>query len=367
MMVNSGRIRYTSKNKLELSYMVGYEKSFECCCIVSTRKEFFMHTVIGMLHGASERYPERFYTTKKTDAGWTGRTFTQTDKESDEIAAALLDMEFSRETKATIIAEGRPEWITSEFGLLKAACISVPLSIKLSFEEIAFRVNHSESKGFFISSNTIQKLINAWPYIEKPPIIFYMDEEDKNFKRAVKELKLIKGETVFTWEGLLERGRRKLMTEPALISDIEPTIDEHDVVNICYTSGTTGNPKGIMLTHLNYWSNAHDGVELFQIEDATFSTLVILPLDHSFAHTVGTYASLLRGITLNFVDARGGSMNIVRNIPSNLTETNPTFLMTVPSLSGNFMKKIISGVAEKGKLIDGIFTAGAKAGIKING
>lgn len=326
-----------------------------------------MRTVIKMLHDAAERYPERAYTTKKTENGWKEWTFKDTDRESDQIAAALRDLKFSSGSKAAIIAEGRPEWITGEFGVLKAAGTSVPLSIKLSFEEIAFRVNHSDSKGFFISSNTIQKLISAWPYIENPPIIFYLDEEDAHFKKAVKELKLERGKTIFTWEDLLERGQRLLKEEPAMISDIEPTIDENDVVNICYTSGTTGNPKGIMLTHLNYWSNANDGVELFDIEDATFSTLIILPLDHSFAHTVGTYASLCRGITLNFVDARGGSMNIIRNIPSNLVETNPTFLMTVPSLSGNFMKKISSGVAKKGKLINGIFTAGVKAGIKING
>ncbi len=60
-------------------------------------------------------------------------------------------------------------------------------------------------------------------------------------------------------------------------------------------------------------------------------------------------------------------MNIIRNIPGNLVETNPTYLMTVPSLSGNFMKKIVSGVAKKGGLINSIFTAGVNAGIKLNG
>ncbi|MGM0431545.1 MAG: AMP-dependent synthetase/ligase [Spirochaetota bacterium] len=326
-----------------------------------------MRTVIRMLHEAADRYPNRHYTTKKIDSGWVGWTFKDTDRESDQIAAALLSLGFSHQSKASIVAEGRPEWITAEFGVVKAACISVPLSIKLSFEEIAFRVNHSGAQGFFVSSNTIGKLVSAWQYVDKPPLIFYLDEDDDNFVTACKDLNLERGKGIFTWSDLGQLGSDRLQKEPALVSDIEPTIDENDVINICYTSGTTGNPKGIMLSHLNYWANAQDGVDLFKLEDASFSTLVILPLDHSFAHTVGTYASLLRGITLNFVDARGGSKNIIRNIPGNLTETNPTFLMTVPSLTGNFMKKITAGVAKKGKLINAIFTAGVQAGIRING
>jgi long-chain acyl-CoA synthetase len=326
-----------------------------------------MRTVISLLHDAARRFPDRAYTTKKGDSGWQEFSFTDVDRHSDVIAAGLLESGFTHGDRAVIISEGRSEWITAEFGILKSGCISVPLSIKLSYDEIAFRMNHSEARGLFISSNSIAKLMQAWPHMTTPPVIFYLDDEDKNYKKALEELKLTPAKDIFIWKDLVKKGEEKLAGEPALISDLEPTIDEQDVVNICYTSGTTGNPKGIMLTHLNYYANAHDCVNLFNIEDATFSTLVILPLDHSFAHTVGTYASLVRGITLHFVDARGGSKNIIRNIPSNLVETNPTYLMTVPSLSGNFMKKIIAGVAKKGKLINAIFTKGVEAGIRING
>lgn len=326
-----------------------------------------MRTVISLLHDAARRFPDRAYTTKKGDSGWQEFSFADVDRHSDVIAAGLLEYGFTHSDRAVIISEGRPEWITAEFGVLKSGCISVPLSIKLSYDEIAFRMNHSEAKGLFISSNSIAKLLQAWPHITAAPVIFYLDDEDENYRKTLKELDLKPGEDIITWNDLVKKGEQRLAGEPALISDLEPTIDEQDVVNICYTSGTTGNPKGIMLTHLNYYANAHDCVNLFNIEDASFSTLVILPLDHSFAHTVGTYASLVRGITLHFVDARGGSKNIIRNIPSNLVETNPTYLMTVPSLSGNFMKKIIAGVAKKGKLINAIFTKGVEAGIRING
>lgn len=325
-----------------------------------------MHTVIRLLHEAAERYEQRFYTTKKTDEGWKGWSFKETDTESDVIAAALLKLGLHQASVA-ILSEGRPEWVTGEFGILKAALISVPLSIKLSFDEIAFRINHSESKAFFVSANSLGKVQDAWASMDQHPVILYFDQPDGQLERAVKHLKLERGTTIFTWEDLLTMGQQALKTEPAMISDIEPTIDENDTVNICYTSGTTGSPKGIMLTHLNYWTNARDAVALCDIPESTFETLIMLPLDHSFAHTVGLYASLLRGITLHFVDARGGSSAIIRNIPENLTETNPHFLMTVPALSGNFMKKIYAGVNKKGRLISRLFQSGVRAGIRLNG
>ncbi len=326
-----------------------------------------MRTVISMLHDAAARYPDRTYATKKSDEGWKHWSFSDIDRDSDVTAAALISLGIPQHSSAALLAEGRPEWISAEFGILKAACTSVPLSIKLTSEEFVFRLNHAEVKAFFISSNTLSKVQDAWPSVEHPPLLILLDPEHETLRKSAEAMGLVIGKDIITWDQLIEEGRKRLSKEPSLISDRESTIDEHDTVNICYTSGTTGNPKGIMLTHLNYWANAHDAVQLCNIPDRTFETLVMLPLDHSFAHTVGLYASLLRGITLHFVDARGSSMNIIRNIPKNLLETNPVYLMTVPALSGNFMKKIISGVAQKGSLINGIFTSGVRAGIRING
>lgn len=144
------------------------------------------------------------------------------------------------------------------------------------------------------------------------------------------------------------------------------SVEEDDTVTICYTSGTTGNPKGIMLTHLNYWTNCHDAVKAVPLEPG-WRTLIILPVDHSFAHTAGLYTALVCCVSLFFVDSRGGGIGTLRNIPINLLETRPHFLFTVPSLSGNLMKKIIAGVEEKGGFIEKLFKAGIRAGVAFNG
>lgn len=327
-----------------------------------------MRTIVRLLHEASLKFPNRAYATKKGDKGWIEYSYTQVDEQSDYVCAALKSSGLQSQSSFGLLAEGRPEWIIAEMGVIKHRSISVPLSIKLTPEEIAFRLTHSEAVGIIASSNTLDNIAKAFDLIEgDTPVLYYLDEKDEKLESYAKKYKWKENTHYVTWSNLIEIGKKALKKDKEIVIAIEKTIDENDTINICYTSGTTGNPKGIMLTHLNYWANSHDAVALFNIPENVFETLIVLPVDHSFAHTVGIYTSMLRGITLHFVDARGSNAAIIRNFPKNLVEVNPTFLMTVPSISGNFMKKMSQGILAKGKFLNGIFLRGLDAGIKRNG
>ena len=99
----------------------------------------------------------------------------------------------------------------------------------------------------------------------------------------------------------------------------------------------------------------------------TYRSIVILPVDHCFAHTVALYGALFKALDLYFLDTRGGITSALKNIPINLKEVKPEFLLTVPALTGNFMNKMIEGVKEKGGFIYKIFDNGLKAGCYRNG
>ncbi len=327
-----------------------------------------MRTIVSMLHEAAARFPQRAYATKKGDDGWIEYSYSMVDEQSNYVCAALAKNNVKSQSAFGLLAEGRPEWIIAEMGVIKHRSISVPLSIKLAPEEIAFRLTHSEAVGIIASSNTLDNICKSFEFMEgQIPVLYYLDEIDGRLEKYIKQYKWKEGKDFYSWSTLIELGKKALEEDPTVVEEIEKTIGEDDTINICYTSGTTGNPKGIMLTHLNYWTNSHDAVELFILPDEVFETLVVLPVDHAFAHTVGIYTSMLRGITLHFVDARGSNAAIIRNFPKNLVEVNPYYLMTVPSISGNFMKKMSQGVLAKGKFINGIFQRGLKAGIERNG
>lgn len=324
-------------------------------------------TVLRMLREAEQLYTDVPYALRKTDAGYVVTTFKDVRQKARMFASWILGKNFQKGDRAAIIAEGSPDWIIAELGILSAGMISVPLSIKLLSDEIPFRLQHSGSKFICTTHNQLEKVAQALrsSSLENVQIIYFDDDLEWGYG-VLKKLEIPKGNLISFSQALAAGYADIPDRNESILHFIEENTEENDIATISYTSGTTGNPKGIMLTHLNYWSNCHDAVQLFD-NPMYFRTLLILPVDHSFAHTVGLYTAMLCGISLYFVDSRGGGIATLRNIPVNLKESNPIFLLTVPSLSGNFMKKIIAAIEEKGGIIEKIFKHGIKAGIVWNG
>ena len=323
-------------------------------------------TILTMLNRAVEKYGDHTYLANKSDEGWDEIGFFETKEIALKIARALVKRGYSKGNPFTIISEGRSEWVISELAAIMIGGISVPLSLKLLADEIPFRVNHSESKVIFFSHITLDKVLSVKDDFDEDLLYVYLDDDMKNLDRLSVDSSLNFGENLITFKGLIEEGENAGSGVVAALDVIMEDIEEDDVITICYTSGTTSNPKGIMLTHKNYWANCLGGVEMAQLPQK-ISSLVILPIDHSFAHTVALYAAYLVGLTLYFVDARGGASTILRNIPKNLEESNPYFILTVPAITGNFMKKMKSGVMAKGGFIADMFQKGLKAGIEYHG
>ncbi len=323
-------------------------------------------TIFEMIGRAAVKYANKPYLSQKDDHGWVSTTFSQARKKSLELASALIETGILYQDKIAILSEAKTDWVIAEFGALYSGATMVPLSIKLLPEEIPFRINHSDTRLFFISENTIEKVIShidKYNYNDLKLVV--LDRPSEKITTLCKKYNYNENKLVYI-EDLYRLGKESLNRNLPKINEIENNIAKDDVVTISYTSGTTGNPKGIMLTHLNYYSNSHEAVNTFKIKD-NISTLIILPTDHSFAHTVGLYTGLVKGLSLYFVDARGGGMNALKNIPKNLVEANPHFLLTVPALTSNFINKIKEGIQAKGSFIEGIFNRGIEAAIKRNG
>lgn len=323
-------------------------------------------TVFSMLDTAVNRYANDPYLSQKGDQGWVRTSFSEAKIKATQLATAFLELGLTKESKVAILSEAKTDWIIAEFSALYAGGISVPLSIKLLPEEVPFRVNHSDASLFVISENTLEKVISQWDKYQNPSLrLIVLDKPSEKISKQCVQYGFKEHELLFI-DDLYTLGKQKLEDHKDRLVQIENNTEEDQVVTISYTSGTTGNPKGIMLTHLNYYSNSHAAVATFQIKEK-ISTLLILPTDHSFAHTVGIYTALVKGLSLHFVDARGGSVNALKNIPKNLIEAESNFLLTVPALTSNFIQKFKDGIKAKGGLIEGIFNRGVAAAVKRNG
>lgn len=315
-------------------------------------------TVLEMLKTASQEYKDKYYVFDKTDNGWVGQTFGQVDALSSHLAIGLIKEGLHPDDKVGIMSEGRGSWIVSELSILKARAVAVPLSVKLQPEEIAFRLIHSESKYLVVSKNCINKTLTIAEKLREAGVkIVYLDKPDDDLAAIRKALP-----EVLFYDELVQFGQQHFSEYATVLNERMSQVTEDDLVAISYTSGTMGNPKGIMLSHLNYWANSHDAVQYFRLENH-LRLFVILPLDHSFAHTVGIYCGLLCGLSLYFVDSRGGLRNQLKNIVPNIQEVQPEFMLSVPALMSNFMRKIQDGVAKKNKFVNWLFRVGLKNGI----
>lgn len=324
-------------------------------------------TVINMLREAAQQHHNTAYVNQKGDQGWEFKTFPQVLELSGFFAMALVEAGFKANDRIALLAEGRNDWVITEFGILRAACINVPLSIKLLPEEINFRLKHAACRAIIVSANTIEKaLLSFDATILNNFKLIFMDADIRPYISLLHNAGLSLESNVLMLSEMYATGKNAATQLPNKLNEIENQITENQVVTISYTSGTTGNPKGIMLTHLNYHANSNDAMQYFQVKEGDH-LMLILPLDHSFAHTVGIYASLVKGLSIFFVDARGGGLNALKNIPINLKEANPHFLLTVPMLTGNFMQKMKDGVAAKGGIIEKLFNAGVSIGIEMYG
>lgn len=319
-----------------------------------------------MLDSAAQNYPDAPYLSTMSDQGWVATSFSEARTRSKWLASSFIDLGIKKNDKIAILSEAKTDWIIAEFAALYSGGISVPLSIKLLPEEVPFRVNHSDSSLFVLSENTLDKVLSQWSLYENSKLKLVILDAPSPKISSICERFDFDVANLFFIDDLYEKGKGSYEQNKDQIQQTVETTEEDDVVTISYTSGTTGNPKGIMLTQLNYYSNSHAAVSTFKIKE-NISTLLILPTDHSFAHTVGIYTALVKGLSLHFVDARGGGMNALKNIPKNLVQAAPNFLLTVPALTSNFIQKFKEGIKAKGGFIEGIFNRGLEAGMERNG
>jgi long-chain acyl-CoA synthetase len=314
-----------------------------------------MKSIIQFFEESVEKFSSNVYLWEKPAEKYEGTTYGETKKQVYEFAAGLMNLGVKKGERLSLISEGRNSWVIGELGILYTGALNVPLSTKLNPEEIKFRLNHSESKMILTSSLQawkVKEIIKDCKFIEK---IIHFDTQEEYAPNEIhfNEVRKIGRE----W---LESKENTAKFE-ANFKSLTPS----DFANICYTSGTTADPKGIILTHGNYVTNVYQAYSLMDIPPF-YKTLLILPWDHSFGHTCGIFAFMGKGASIASVKAGKTPMETLRNLPVCLKEIKPNMLMSVPAIAKNFRKNIEKGIKEKGKLTEILFNHALKISYSYN-
>jgi long-chain acyl-CoA synthetase len=314
-----------------------------------------MKSLIQFFEECVEKFSNNVYLWEKPQDKYEGTTYEEARKQVHEFAAGLITMGVQSGDRICLLSEGRNNWVIGEMGILYTGATNVPLSVKLNPDEIKFRITHSESKMILTSSIQAQKLkdiIHDCPSIVK---IIHFDTQEEYQKNEIhfNEVRKIGREWLDNPENMVK------------FESLYKSITPADFANICYTSGTTADPKGIILTHGNYVTNVYQGYSLMDIPPF-YKTLVMIPWDHSFGHTCGIFAFMGKGASLASVKVGKTPMESLRNLPACMKEIKPNLILSVPALAKNFRKNIEKGIREKGKLSEAFFNHALKIAYAYN-
>lgn len=314
-----------------------------------------MKSLVQFFEECAEKFNNNVYLWEKPHDKYEGTTYGEARKQVHEFAAGLINLGVGKGDRISLISEGRNSWVIGELGILYAGATNVPLSVKLNPDEIKFRINHSESKIVMTSSLQAHKIKNVIEDCRTITKIIHFDTQEEYQPNEIH----------FNEVRKLGREWLDLPGNPAKFEAIYKSVTPSDFANICYTSGTTADPKGIILTHGNYVTNVYQAYSLIDIPPF-YKTLIMLPWDHSFGHTCGIYAFMGKGASIASVKTGKTPMETLRNLPSCMKEIKPNLLLSVPALAKNFRKNIEKGIKEKGKFTEALFNHALKMSYSYN-
>ncbi|MBO4469764.1 MAG: AMP-binding protein [Bacteroidales bacterium] len=315
-------------------------------------------TIIDFVEKYTHQFPNNVYLREKVDGEWKEITQEQTRETAYKIGAGLMALGLEKGDKIALLSESRSMWILAELGAMYAGATDIPLSVNLgSTADIVFRIKHSESKWVLVSANHLARIREALPECPdiKKVIVF---DDTAFFVDSLKEPEIRMSE-------VMKMGEEFLKTNEKAFVNRYQSVGPDDYANISYTSGTTADPKGILLTHRNYTANVAQGSSVINIGE-NHVMLIILPLDHCFAHVAGMYTMMSYGGSIAFVPIGKNALATLKNIPMAIKETRPHVMLSVPALARNFKKNIETGIKAKGKTTEKLFNFAVKNAIKYN-
>ena len=234
--------------------------------------------------------------------------------------------------RVAVLSENRPEWSLTDFGAICAGIPMVPIHTTLTPLQVAYILRDSGAKVVFVSNQEqVEKAEQAFKSLTEVPRLVVFDAEAEGLPEAVR------------WSDFLQEGRAKAEEETLEgFRERALSIGPHEAATILYTSGTTGDPKGVVLTHNNLFSNAIALTTAIHV-DETDTTLSFLPLSHILQRMVDL-VFFAKGATITY----GRS---VKTIPEDLILSQPTKVVGAPRVFEKIYQAVMDQRGIKGMIV----------------
>ena len=305
------------------------------------------NSIISLFHHKSKSSGNKPYLWKKINEKFVSLSWEEVRISVDSIARGLIDLGILKGDRVIILSENRPEWQIADLAIMSIGAISVPVYTTSTTNDYSHIINHSGARCMIISSHEL--CIKALPALEKSnncKNVIKINDDDNKYKEPIN---------IISWNSLLKNnkdGNFDFEEETKLTK-------RSDTACIIYTSGTGGNPKGVMLSHGAMLTNCSGAQELLKnllhgMDEIRF--LSWLPLSHSYEHTLQFFTL---GIGAQVYYAEGIDKLVV-----NMGEVSPHFMTAVPRFYDSLHTRISQGLKKQGKLSQTMFSTTLKLGKK---
>ena len=262
-----------------------------------------------LLESSCARHASNTATRMKNDAGnYRTQSYAELWNSAGHLAVSLAALGIKPGDRVAIQGENRPEWGISYLAAMRAGAVIVPVDATLGFKEVSFILGHSNTRVLFASRSSFNKVWkdNLASFPADGTIIAFDSVESGDLR-------------VLPINDCLARGK-------ALNSGLPPPSRPEALLEILYTSGTTGNPKAVMLSHRNIASDIQAIGRMFVFGEGDVF-LSVLPIHHVFEGTVGFLTPLCIGASITYAESMKSS-----NLIANMRETGATIMLGVPLL-----------------------------------
>ncbi|MCD6150593.1 MAG: long-chain fatty acid--CoA ligase [Deltaproteobacteria bacterium] len=281
--------------------------------------------LVQMFFDQVDRYGNDRAMMVKRGGAYADISWNEWAEEVRHIAAGLLSRGLQPGDKVALLSENRPEWAFIDLAILNTGGADVPVYPTNRPSQVVYIVNDSESAVIFVSTEEqLRKVLEVKKSCSRLKTIVVIDH-------GVDDA-LLADESVITLSFLEAEGKSWLQQNPGKLDEFKAQIKADDLATIIYTSGTTGDPKGVMLTHENFYRNCQGSATRNEVNHDDIA-LSHLPLSHVLERMSGYYLMIYVGATIAYAEA-------IDTVPLNMEEVGPTIMISVPRLFEKIYAKI---------------------------